>query len=585
MLRYGRTMRIKFLSAFCLMSAPAWAQTQLQRAQTAIQHVIVIMQENRSFDHYFGTFPGADGLALDANGQPTACYPSGVAGVPCIKPFHDRHGINAGSRHRSDAAITDIDGGKMDGYLIVLHTNTYVNNCYPTTVLDVGCAAIELGFRRSDAVGYHTADEIPNYWAYASHFMLQDHMFEPVASYSLPSHLYMTSGWSAKCTSKTNPLTCTTWLAPPINSTVYGAFAWSDLTDLLDRAGVSWKYYIEQGEEPDCADGQMTCPPEKQQATVYGFWNPLAGFGEVIAKNKASPGYLAQHNPPLEQFYADLQAGTLPQVSWIVPSQLESEHPPGEIQRGMTYVTALLNAIQQSSAWNNTAVFLSWDDWGGFLEHEVPPVADQLSTGAPIGYGLRVPGIVISPWVKAGTIDHQVLSFDAYLKFTEDLFLGGERIGGPHGARPDSRPTIRESLTKLAPGPGAGTASVPVGDLLNDFDFTQTPVAPLMLPTLIPLDFEPTFHADYTTHYPLHWSAVITGPVRTYTVYRTTTSGSGYEPVPGCSPTSKTVFLATSCTDKAVVAGTPYHYVITSTDPNGVESPRSTEVDVTPADE
>ncbi len=572
-----------WLLAMGAAASASAAPTQLQLAQAHIQHVIVIMQENRSFDHYFGTFPNADGLGFQ-NGAPVACNPQATAGKPCIRAFHDRHGANAGSGHNNvDVAVVE-DGGLMDGFVRDLQTTKHINTgCLPSTMNASGCGNQEAGFARFDVMGYHTAAEIPNYWAYAHHFVLLDHMFEPVGSYSLASHLYMTSAWSASCANLQNPMSCTTNVNPAIGQAQSGIYAWSDVTDLLDRANVGWKYYIEQGQEPDCADGAMSCPPEKQQVGVPSYWNAVAGFTEVVAKNKANPGYLAAHNPPIEQFYLDLKANALPAVSWIVPTELDSEHPPSDVQQGMEYVTSLVNAVMQSSAWSNTIIILAWDDWGGFYDHEVPPVVDQLNNGAPIGYGLRVPAIIISPFARAATIDHQTYSFDAFLRLTEDLFLSGQRIGGTQGLRPDSRPTVRESVTAVQPGPGAGTtAPIPVGDLLDDFNFGERPIAPMILTTMIPVNFRPTYAADNSTTFPIMWNVVTTGPVKTYTVKHTTTSGSGYVPVPECATSSAGVaFRANICrTDSTATKGVTYHYIITSTDANGVESPNSTEVDI-----
>ena len=114
--------------------------------------------------------------------------------------------------------------------------------------------------------------------------------------------------------------------------------------------------------------------------------------------------------------------------------------------------------------WDSTAIFLTWDDWGGFYDHVLPPRVDEN------GYGLRVPGLLISPWARAGTIDHQTLSFDAYLKFIEDDFLGGSRLDPRTDGRPDPRPTVREDVPRL-------------GNLLREFDFHQEPLDPLVLPT------------------------------------------------------------------------------------------------------
>jgi phospholipase C len=153
--------------------------------------------------------------------------------------------------------------------------------------------------------------------------------------------------------------------------------------------------------------------------------------------------------------------------SWVTPNGKESEHPPALVSVGQTYVTGLINAIMQGPDWDSTAIFLAWDDWGGFYDHVVPPVVDEN------GYGLRVPSLVISPYAKQGYIDHQTLSFDAYLKFIEDDFLNGQRIDPRTDGRPDPRPDVRENASIL-------------GNLLADFDFNQSPRPPVILPTNLP---------------------------------------------------------------------------------------------------
>jgi phospholipase C len=155
--------------------------------------------------------------------------------------------------------------------------------------------------------------------------------------------------------------------------------------------------------------------------------------------------------------------GTLPSVSWVVPSQRVSEHPPGLITAGQTFVTSIVDAIMRSKDWRSTAIFLAWDDWGGFYDHVVPPKVDVN------GYGLRVPGLVISPYARRGYIDHQTLSFDAYAKFIEDDFLSSSRLDPATDGRPDPRPTVRENVPIL-------------GNLASDFDFHQKPRPPLLLP-------------------------------------------------------------------------------------------------------
>jgi len=150
-------------------------------------------------------------------------------------------------------------------------------------------------------------------------------------------------------------------------------------------------------------------------------------------------------------------------VSWVVPSGDVSEHPDAPISYGQSYVTSLINAVMRSPDWRSSAIFLSWDDWGGFYDHVAPPVVDEN------GYGLRVPGIVISPYAKAGYIDHQTLSFDAYDKFIEDDFLQGQRLDPKTDGRSDPRPDVRENERIL-------------GNLLSDFDFNQAPRPPVLLP-------------------------------------------------------------------------------------------------------
>jgi len=150
-------------------------------------------------------------------------------------------------------------------------------------------------------------------------------------------------------------------------------------------------------------------------------------------------------------------------VSWVVPSVQVSEHPPSPVSFGQSYVTSLVNAVMSGGDWASTAIFLAWDDWGGFYDHVMPPAVDAS------GYGLRVPGIVISPYARHGFIDHQVLSFDAYDKFIEDDFLNSQRLDPVTDGRPDPRPDVRENQAVL-------------GDLARDFDFNQSPRSPTPLP-------------------------------------------------------------------------------------------------------
>jgi phospholipase C len=348
-------------------------------------------------------------------------------------------------------------------------------------------------------------------------------MFEPVDSWSLPAHLYLVSGWSAHCTS-TNPDSCTNdpeqaaaaaqglslknlpaafrscmaahgvtkltstsvtdpkviaageaclrYLTPADlqlllgnggdEAAQLGLYSWTDLTYLLHKDSVSWAYYVQSGIQPDCDDNpdQTTagCAPVAQGARTPSIWNPLPSFTDV--KENGQLGDIKN----LSTFYTAAEQGTLPAVSWIAPTQDNSDHPPANLATGQAYVTNLINTIMRGPDWDSTAIFLAWDDWGGFYDHVVPPMVDQN------GYGLRVPALVISPYAKQGYIDHQTLSFDAYNKFIEDDFLGGARLDPATDGRPDPRPDVREDVKVL-------------GNLVADFDFSQPPRPPVLLTT------------------------------------------------------------------------------------------------------
>jgi phospholipase C len=440
-----------------------------------IKHVIIVMQENRSFDTYFGTYPGVDGIPMD-NGVPTVCVPNPAGG--CQRPYHDIADVNGGGPHGESNAVADVDGGKMDGF--ISQRDKARRSCQNPD--DPACTNGGL----PDVMGYHTAAEIPNYWTYAKDFVLQDHMFEPVKSWSLPDHLYMVSAWSAKCRTR-SPMSCVNDIVGPYGTSVFNRavqqevttgqtsidLAWTDVTWLLFAKHVSWAYYVQTGTQPDCDDDSAeTCAPVKQSARTPGIWNPLPLFGDVQQDHQLG------NIQSLGNYFTAAKAGKLPAVSWITPSQPDSEHPPASVHQGQAYTTAIINAAMKSPDWDSTAIFLSWDDWGGFYDNVVPPAVDQN------GYGLRVPGIVISPYARQGYIDHQILSSDAYLKFIEDDFLDGARLNPKTDGRPDPRPDVREDEPIL-------------GNLTADFDFNQNPRPPVLLPTNPPTD-SPSIPAYFT---------------------------------------------------------------------------------------
>jgi phospholipase C len=446
------------------LTAP-WVRAQAEGAQPVsqaipIQHIIIIFQENRPFDSYFGTYPGADGIPM-RDGSPTVCVPDPKTGK-CVKPYLTHDDVTCGGPHASEASLADVADGKMNGFIAEVETAGSFG-LYPMEWARQYCQQPKEPGEADQVMGYYDGGDIPNYWAYAKHFVLQDHMFEAVHSWSFPSHLFLVSAWSATCAQANNPKSCVTALMPknrtPENPT---PFAWTEITWLLHKANVSWVYYLDHGAlEPKSGPGgnagrfQM---PGAEDAVkgVPPIWNVLPGFADVGEDQQVA------NIEDLNQFFVAAKNGSLPSVAWISPNGEDSEHPPGKVSVGQSYVTRIVNAAMESPDWKSTAIFITWDDWGGFYDHVVPPRADSL------GYGIRVPGLVISPYARRGYVDHQTLSYDAYLKFIEDVFLHGQRLNPATDGRPDSRPAVREDNPAL-------------GNLMNDFDFSQSPRSPLVL--------------------------------------------------------------------------------------------------------
>ena len=416
-------------AAVALILTPQSAPTQPALPPAAppglekIEHFVFIMQENRSFDHYFGTYPGAEGI------PPNVCVPNGAA--PCVAPYHESGTVNQGGLHDWYNALSCIDGGLMDGFM-----------------------ASSAG----DAMAWHDYHEIPNYWNYAALYVLQDRLFESIASYSLPAHLYMLAAQSGGYYSRLQP-------NPP-------SFGFPEITELLASGKLDWKYYVNRGPAAGAADlaqrgahsrvaveesepqdsggagrpvlrGSWTATPSGDaDETTYTFWNPLPAFPAV----KNDPTQFSRLTDAT-QFYVDAQNGALPQVSWVIPNSSLSEHPPADIATGMSYVTGLVNAVMNSPQWSTTAIFIAWDDWGGFYDHVAPPTVDQY------GMGIRVPGLVISPYARQGYVDHKTYSFESWLRIVEERF----------GIIPM---TARDNVAN---------------DMSDAFDFTQQPRPPLVL--------------------------------------------------------------------------------------------------------
>ncbi|HEY7995075.1 MAG TPA: alkaline phosphatase family protein [Candidatus Eremiobacteraceae bacterium] len=402
---------------------PSPSPTQTQSPLSRIQHIVIIELENRSFDSYFGTYPGVNGIPPNAG-----CNPDPKSGQ-CVYPWHNTSLTNYGGPHSTSDMFNDIDGGKLDGFI----------------------ASAENGFNGlsdpspDDVMGYHTCAEIPVYCDLAAANTLADNNFAASNTWSAIAHLYLVSAWSAKCLSH-DPMSCTYSGNVTVGNDI---FAWTDITYLLHQHGVSWKFYAYKlvgngqlgpiyrqgdGEEPGDSIGSGAPATD---------WNPLPDFDDVTSDNELG------NIVPGGNFPIDAKAGLLPSVSWITPGFWGSDHPAVSIAGGQKFVSETLRALDKGPDASSTLVLLTWDEWGGFYDHVIPI---QIDAG---GYGFRTPLIIIGPMVKHGFIDHQLLTSDSYLKLIEDRFLGGARLDPTTDGRPDSRPDVRETQPGL-------------GDIVND---------------------------------------------------------------------------------------------------------------------
>jgi phospholipase C len=379
-----------------------------------INHVIWIVQENRTFDNYFGTYLGADGI------PPATCLPKLPGSKDCVKPFHMPLGAPyCDLNHSWQVAHAAYDSGRMDGF-----------------VWAEGSAF---------TMGYLDEGDIPNYWDYARHFTLCDRYFSSLNGPSLPNHVYTVAAQSGGLTNNAGTLDA---VREALDNP--DGFSFASIVDLFATTNLSWKYYLEtQPVPPGMEHRDYLRYPDPHH---FSLWNPLVGFKAI----RANPSLMA-HLVDLNEYFQDLRGGTLPQVSWIIPDTQDSEHPIQPAAQGMWYVTKLINALMNSPYWKDTAVFLTWDDYGGFYDHVEPPQLDAF------GYGPRVPMIVISPYAKPDFISHEVYDFTSTLKFME------VRWGLGHLTARDDR----------------------AADMLDCFDFDQAPNAPEVIP--VP--------STYTSHY------------------------------------------------------------------------------------
>jgi phospholipase C len=412
----AKTSFVTIAAALAIMALVVFyqisASTPPATPSNPIQHIVILMQENRSFDNFFWTWPGQVGY------EPNLCMPVNPAkpAQGCIRPHLATSTTQPDMPHDWTSSWTSYDNGSMNGFLLADSQNT-------------------------NAMSYYNNKTIPNIWSYASHYVLADQFFSSVKSYSQPNHWYMIAGQSPQvslfegntqeqddCYNKALGM-LTLSGCQYINE----AQQIQTMADELTTSGVSWKYY----DAPIPAN--RTLAKAIQFGEAFDYWNPL------LAKNSSYEFMQYRSNiVPREEFFSDIGNGTLPQVSWIIPSGGISDHPPANVTLGEWWITDVVNAVMQSRYWQNTAIIVAWDDYGGYFDTVVPPTVD--------GYGLsfRVPALIISAYSKPGYLDNTVYDFESTLRFIE------WRFGVP-------------SLT---------SRDADANNLLGAFNFNQQPLAP-----------------------------------------------------------------------------------------------------------
>ncbi len=363
-----RTFWAILLAVFLLISpmglaaaAPGGGTSQ---TTTPIQHLVVLLQENHTFDNYFGTYPGADGFPANTSMPVDPKNPTGGS----VQPWHIGNSTITDLSHSNTTFKGQFDNGKMDAFV------SYLNS---------------INQNGSLSMGYYDGSDIPYYWNLADNYVLFDRFFSSAADGSFANHMYWVAAESPVALRGQK-------LADLLANT-------PTIFDRLQAAGVSWKFYVENYDPTITYRDQSNAGNKASQV----IWVPLLNFDRFIDDPK-----LSSHIVDLDQYYTDLQAGTLPAVSYIVPSGA-SEHPPQKPVTGERTVKNLIQQLMRSTSWNSSAFLLLYDDWGGWYDHVKPPQVDNF------GYGLRIPALLVSPYARKGFIDNTQLDFTSVLKFIE----------------------------------------------------------------------------------------------------------------------------------------------------------------------
>ena len=445
----GGTQSINVTGSDAHSIAPSNGTQSLSLVTTAVfQHIVVIFQENRTPDNLFHDLTlknnGAD-ISFTANSFGTTIPLSPIdLGTAGSNPQ------NYDLSHAHAAFVDMYDGGKMDGASLI--PCSPAANCPPNA-------------HPNAQFMYVMPSDVQPYFAMAEQYTFGDRMFQTNEGPSFPAHQFILSGTSAPTATSSlfaaeNPLTNPAGCIAALTNTVamidatgsesnsppeYPCFDHPTLTDLLNTAGITWRYYAPSA-------GSIWTAPDAiehicQQQTINGV---LTCTGPDWTSNVVIP-----QTGVLE----DIGNGNLAQVTWVIPDGAASDHAQSNNGSGPSWVAAIVNSIGNSKYWGNTAIIITWDDWGGWYDHVAPKVVnDGVSWGSGYVYGFRVPLVVVSPYAKAAYIDHTNHDFGSVLKFVETTF----------------------NL------PSLGYADAPADDLSSCFTMNQTPITFQMIPA--PLD-------------------------------------------------------------------------------------------------
>ncbi len=387
-----------------------------------VTHVIEVMLENHTFDNLFGNFPGADGVPANAAlPNPDTNYTAAPV-TPAGAPPNEGDTVDINHNRSAEVMMMDYRPAPLGGGA-GYYTGPNLSNAF-----DPGPPGWKMNYYTTDpqnslaSITLFGQDNLPNEWFLARHFVLADHNFQPAIGPTQPNRIYAvaatTDGWISD--------------SPPPNTLPI-----KTIFDELGQKGLSWRIY----------QGDYNGPPPTQEGTGFvTHWNPA--WYTPILQNK----HLWNDVANTSQFFTDVQHGNLPNFSFVVPTWLYSEHPPTDIQQGDAWLGQLVQAVMDSPYWNSTAIFVTYDEGGGYWDHVSPPVAFRF------GYGTRTPMVIVSPYVRPGVFT-QTTSNISVLSFMQQLW----------GMPPLNSLNARSN------------------DLLAAFDFQQKPLPPLNLPD-VPAD-------------------------------------------------------------------------------------------------